>query len=704
MKKFYITVFFICTLLITQAQEYTLVWEDNFDGNSLDSSVWNMEQRIGIWNTGGNSELQHYRKENVSVGDDGQGNNCLIITAKKESYSGYNYTSGRVNTKSKFSFRKGKVEARIKMPDLANGLWPAFWTLGNVPDVWPDCGEIDILEMGHAAGITAGTPNSFIGAHLHWGPYPSNYGTEYTSTSNLSEDYHLYKLEWNDTQIKIYIDDYNYFTMDITGETTEEFRNYAHYLLFNMAVGGSLTGITNASGITASFPASMYIDYVKIYQQAGIGDLVDSANVMFGSFGVYEETASVATHMTQDYDASIQTTGLTVRAGETPAEGNDVLSYDISANQEFSMAIRTEVNRNMTAYNKGSIQFRIKTESTDSILAGIADQNGNEAFVTLKEGQPNNPMRDGEWQLAWIQLSDLAGKINLGKMKDMLILKGNFNSDSYISIDRVIWSENEYITTNVDYYGVFAEHDSISSKLNFNSGGNIYTWSGFSENTSVSPFYGENVLAYNANTSTWNGFGIHSDDQVDLSPFFNGNMHFHYKADNNENIEIGFKNSNDKGWKIIYSDNSPLIRDNQWHSHTIPFKNFNSGEGELTSGDLKDIAILFYMVGTVNIAFDEIYFSYDGTPLEYPEYNSVLQPFKPDSEFQIYPNPSDNSIQITGLQNEANIEIYDLLGRMLVSQTVRKSEQINTTGLHSGTYLLRISKQNTNKVLKFIIK
>nr|HPR62491.1 glycoside hydrolase family 16 protein [Prolixibacteraceae bacterium] len=152
-------IFFFTQIILSMnsfAQNYQLVWEDQFNGNSLDSTKWNTENQVGIWNTGGNSEFQHYKSENVTVGDDGNGNNCLIITAKEEQFGGYHYTSGRVNTRGKFAFRRGKLEASIKIPDLANGLWPAFWTLGYTPVGWPDCGEIDVLEMGHAAGIAMG--------------------------------------------------------------------------------------------------------------------------------------------------------------------------------------------------------------------------------------------------------------------------------------------------------------------------------------------------------------------------------------------------------------------------------------------------------------------------------------------------------------------------------------------------------------------
>jgi len=117
--KHIISIFLLCTSIISKAQ-YSLVWQDEFSGTTINKSNWNLENAIGVWNTGDNQELQHYREANVSVGPDEEGNNCLIITAKKETYNGYQFTSGRINTLNKFSFKYGKLEARIKMPDLSN--------------------------------------------------------------------------------------------------------------------------------------------------------------------------------------------------------------------------------------------------------------------------------------------------------------------------------------------------------------------------------------------------------------------------------------------------------------------------------------------------------------------------------------------------------------------------------------------------------
>lgn len=264
---------FLFIFSISSAQDYELVWEENFDGNSLNMANWNYDTPTGVWNWGANQELQYYSPDNVSVGSDGEGGNALIITAKKETREGYQFTSGRIHTRGKKSFRYGKVEARIKLPVLANGLWPAFWMLGTEKG-WPASGEIDILEAGHGQGIANSTQDRTFNGALHW-QHAGNYaGYSYQHTAPVGASiyqYNIFTMYWTPSRIEMFFNDDTkpYFAMDITGEDAEEFRDWSHYFILNMAVGGSFPGITNPDMITASFPAKMMVDYVRVYQKEG---------------------------------------------------------------------------------------------------------------------------------------------------------------------------------------------------------------------------------------------------------------------------------------------------------------------------------------------------------------------------------------------------------------------------------------------------
>jgi len=283
MKKIIAGIFCLFSL-IASAQDYKLVWEDNFDKPALNEANWTA---VISGSGGGNRELQYYRKENISIGKEPvTGESCLIITAKKEHHMFKSFTSGRLSTKNKMTFKYGKIEARIKFPKTSNGLWPAFWMLGkNYPkEVWPKCGEIDILEMGNNNGIVAGTQDRFFNGACHWGEkfnhgkYP-NYAKSNVNPYCLQDGFHLYTLIWDENALKMYVDldkyptNPPYFEMPINGKN--EINNPAHYfhkqffVVFNLAVGGNFTGIRNANKITAlkNGDAKMYVDYVRVYQK-----------------------------------------------------------------------------------------------------------------------------------------------------------------------------------------------------------------------------------------------------------------------------------------------------------------------------------------------------------------------------------------------------------------------------------------------------
>jgi beta-glucanase (GH16 family) len=288
MKKITQIIFtIILSSLYVSAQDYKLMWEDNFDKPTLDETQWTIETQSGY-----NSELQCYRRENITIEKDVSGVNCLVINAKKENYGGYVATSGRLVTRGKVSCKYGKIEARIKFPHTGNGLWPAFWLLGeDYPSVGsPRCGEMDICELGSSTGISRGLQDSYHTAACHWGETLTSYATNNTAAYPVEGDFHLFTVIWDQTYIKMYLDldkyplHSPYFQLkldsaDIVG-TPAHYFNKSYGILLNMAVGGTFTGILGSSSIgnvTAlpadGSPAKMFVDYVRIYQKNVQGDV-----------------------------------------------------------------------------------------------------------------------------------------------------------------------------------------------------------------------------------------------------------------------------------------------------------------------------------------------------------------------------------------------------------------------------------------------
>ena len=239
---------------------WQLTWSDDFEGAAgvlPDATKWTFDIGNGGW---GNQELQYYtnRPENVSL--DGTGN--LVITAKSESFGGSSFTSARIKTQGLFSQAYGRFEARIKTP-YGPGIWPAFWMLGanNQTVAWPQCGEIDIMELkGHQPSINHGS--------LH-GPGYSG-GSAITDTYALlndrfDNDYHIFAVEWDADKIDFFVDDYLYQRVKKSDVSSKGEWVYDHpfYLILNIAVGGNFVGFPTAQ---TPFPQKMMIDYVKVYQ------------------------------------------------------------------------------------------------------------------------------------------------------------------------------------------------------------------------------------------------------------------------------------------------------------------------------------------------------------------------------------------------------------------------------------------------------
>ncbi|MFT4144136.1 MAG: carbohydrate binding domain-containing protein [Mobilitalea sp.] len=261
---------------------YSLVWEDNFDGSSLDLDSWNQEKRQPGWV---NSELQEYTDSTLNTYvKDGK----LTIQAIKD---GDYYTSGKVTTQNKHDYTYGLFEIRAKVPE-GQGLWPALWMMPTDESFygqWPKCGEIDIMEiLGHETNKLYAT--------IHYGePHGEKQGSYILPEGKFSDDYHVYTCEWLPGELRFYIDGIlyhtanNWFTKADEGEITFPAPfDQPFFLQFNLAVGGVWPG--NPDETTNFENAKFEIDYVKVYQQDSYNEDVTKPGVAtreVGSDGNY---------------------------------------------------------------------------------------------------------------------------------------------------------------------------------------------------------------------------------------------------------------------------------------------------------------------------------------------------------------------------------------------------------------------------------
>ena len=267
--------FFVIVLISAAAQTtnpqtnrpgWTLVWSDEFnapDNSPVDPSKWVLETGGNGW---GNQELEYYttRPENAVQ----QGGN-LVIKVLQEKYTGADgvardYTSARLKTAGRFSQKYGRFEARIKIPQ-GQGIWPAFWMLGD--DIskigWPKCGEIDIMEnIGKEPATVHGT--------IHGPGYSGDkgIGSPYNlpPDQHFADDFHLYAVEWEPKAIRFYVDDHLYGTRTPAElpKGTKWVYNHPFFMLLNVAVGGGWPGNPDAATV---FSQTMLVDYVRVYKR-----------------------------------------------------------------------------------------------------------------------------------------------------------------------------------------------------------------------------------------------------------------------------------------------------------------------------------------------------------------------------------------------------------------------------------------------------
>ena len=251
---------------VPQLEGYSLLWNDEFNGDTLNEENWTRELREPGWT---NNELQAYtdKDENIFVKD---GSLVLKAIQTKDADGKLSYTSGKVNSQNKKDFLYGKVVVSAKVPE-GQGLWPAVWMMPqdeNVYGQWPKCGEIDIME-------TLGNQTNIAYQTIHYGePHGQQQGIKTLDSGSFSEAFHEYSVEWEPGEIRFYIDGELMKTINdwfsaVEGEDDKPYPapfNQPFFVQMNLAVGGNWPG--NPDATTDFSKAEFVVDYVRVYQKA----------------------------------------------------------------------------------------------------------------------------------------------------------------------------------------------------------------------------------------------------------------------------------------------------------------------------------------------------------------------------------------------------------------------------------------------------
>lgn len=246
------------------------VWSDEFDGpagSGLDTTRWNYDigDGCGQSNCGwGNNEKEYYSSDTANIQQNGNGQLRIVARVAPGALTCYygpcRYTSAKITTRGKVAIVAGRVEARIKLA-AGQGLWPAFWLLGgNIGTVgWPTCGELDIME-------NRGSVPTATSSAVHGPGYSGNTPFAHLAAPVTATDFHLYAVEWDSQSIRFFVDSTQHYV--VTRASVGQHGNWVFdqpfYAILNLAVGGHFDGDPQSDTI---FPATMLVDYVRVYQK-----------------------------------------------------------------------------------------------------------------------------------------------------------------------------------------------------------------------------------------------------------------------------------------------------------------------------------------------------------------------------------------------------------------------------------------------------
>ncbi|HYC86785.1 MAG TPA: carbohydrate-binding protein [Chryseosolibacter sp.] len=421
-----ITKFFCMALLVilqhhAQAQNYQLVWSDEFNYSGLpDAGKWTFED----WAPRHvNNELQRYvpnRLENCRVE-----NGMLVIEARRDWYNGSEYSSARIHSAKKGSWTYGRMEARMRLPG-GLGTWPAFWMMpddwtkyGINPETnsyWPNCGEIDIMEyVGYDKGKVHGS--------VHSSKYYFKKGNQRTGTTTVADAetaFHVYAIEWSASKIDFFVDNTKYYTVTNDGTGWESYPfNYDFHLIFNLAVGGDWGG---AQGVDPNiWPRRLEVDYVRVYKQAACPVTTTPATIQAESYCLMN---GVQLENTSDGGGG-QNVGW--------IDTNDWMTYRVNVPTAGSYKIQYRV---ASQNGGGSIRFERAGGSPVFGTISVPSTGGWQTWTTISH---NVDLPAGEQEVA---IAASAGGFNINWF--------NISANSAVPIGQTVWlrgSNSQYVSS-----------------------------------------------------------------------------------------------------------------------------------------------------------------------------------------------------------------------------------------------------------------
>jgi beta-glucanase (GH16 family) len=464
-----------------------LAWSEEFDGTSVDTSRWSFDigNGVGGW---GNQELQYYRQENARVSG-----GYLYIDVKRESYNGFSFTSAKLKSQGKVQVHFGKIAARIKLP-YGKGMWPAFWMLGRDFDGnnWPAVGEIDIMEMAGGQGGDIGDRIAYCTMHWdHNGGYAS-YGTRYTNSAKLSDDFHIYEIEWTPDGVIGRIDGIQYYYNDFfyngnDGKANNEFQ-FPFYLILNVAVGGTFfdPDILNPALVTAPMPQSMVVDWVRYYTNST--SVPKTWKPASGNKLIIFSETNTGNNVFSFYDSKTATTldawaNTCTVVEDTANKSEGTKGWKVTVGSVGWMGFGVSFaayGANLLGYTNSTLKFDIKTTSAGPYKVGIKTGAILEAWVKLDSSV--GFVADGQWHTVSIPMSKFFAA---QKWLDFqyVTLPFMFASDGASQSGAVIYIDNVYWTAGT---GNGSSSSSSSSSVSSSSSSSSVSSSSSSSTTSSS--------------------------------------------------------------------------------------------------------------------------------------------------------------------------------------------------------------------------